>query len=168
MKIKISNLDDSDYDFEFEEDVQKLTLDEIYNGKFHTKVNLTKFQDQIILKSKTDINAHLTCDRCATEFDSIISSDYRMVYLLRGKETEIESSDVTYISPDSDFIDIRSDVRDYAMLAIPMKKLCKDDCKGLCQRCGKNLNEGECNCQKDEVDLRWQPLMELKNKLKTN
>ena len=91
-----------------------------------------------------------------------------MVYLLRGKETEIESSDVTYISPDSDFIDIRSDVRDYAMLAIPMKKLCKDDCKGLCQRCGKNLNEGECNCQKDEVDLRWQPLMELKNKLKTN
>ena len=168
MKIKISNLADSDYDFEFEDDVQKLELDDIYKGKFHTKVNLRKFQDQIILKSKTDINAHLICDRCAAEFDNVLSSEYKMVYLLRNEEIENESSDVTYISPDSDFINIRNDVRDFAILAVPMKKLCKEDCKGLCQQCGKNLNEGDCSCQKNVVDSRWQPLMELKNKLKTN
>jgi DUF177 domain-containing protein len=168
MKIKISNLADSNYDFEFEDDVKKLELDEVYKGKFHTKVNLSKFQDQIILDSNTEINAHLTCDRCAIEFDSVISSDYKMVYLLRNDDAGNESENVTYISRDVDYINIRNDVRDYAMLSIPMKKLCKEDCKGLCPKCGKNLNESKCNCSTEQTEFRWQPLMELKNKLKTN
>jgi DUF177 domain-containing protein len=168
MKIKISNLADSNYDFEFEDDVKKLELDEVYNGKFQTKVNLSKFQDQIILDSNTEINAHFACDRCATEFDSVISSQYKMVYLLRNNDVGNESVDVTYVSRDADYIDIRNDVRDYAMLSVPMKKLCTKDCKGLCPKCGKNLNEGKCNCSTEQMDIRWQPLMELKNKLKTN
>ncbi len=168
MKIKISNLSDSDYNFEFEGDVQKLELDEIHRGKFHTLVNLTKFQDQIILQSNTDINIHLICDRCASEFNSLISSTYKMIYLLRNVDVKNESSEVAYISRDTDYINIREDVRDYAILSIPMKKLCKEDCKGLCQYCGKNLNDSECSCSKDQIELKWQPLMELKNKLKTN
>jgi len=169
MKIKISNLADSEYDFEFEDDVQKLELDEIYFGKFKTKVLLTKFQDQIILQSKTEINAHLNCDRCAKEFDQVIASEYKMVYLLRNNDSGNESPNVTYLPRDADFINIRNDVRDFAILVTPMKKLCKDDCKGLCINCGKNLNEGTCNCrEKKQIDIRWQPLMELKNKLKSN
>lgn len=168
MKIKISNLSDSDYEFEFFDDVELLDVDEIYNGKFHTKVNLTKFGDQIILNAVTNINAHLICDRCATEFDEIISSSYRMVYLFRKTSDPVNSVDVTYLTPDTDQINIRNDVRDYAMLAIPMKKLCNENCKGICPHCGKNLNEGDCTCVNEETDPRWQKLSELKNKLKTN
>ena len=81
---------------------------------------------------------------------------------------ESESDNIVYISPETDVIDISEDVRDYAILAIPMKKLCSEDCKGLCSRCGKNLNEEQCSCSGDETDIRWMPLMELKNKLNTN
>jgi len=46
-----------------------------------------------------------------------------------------------------------------------MKKLCKEDCKGLCPRCGKNLNEDNCICTEKEIDPRWEPLEKLRNKL---
>ena len=79
-----------------------------------------------------------------------------------------DSIDISYLPLEADKIDITKDVRDYALLAIPMKKLCKEDCKGLCVNCGKNLNEGDCNCSKDMIDPRWLPLQELKNKLNIN
>jgi uncharacterized protein len=81
---------------------------------------------------------------------------------------ESESDNITYISSEADVIDISNDVRDFSILAVPMKKLCSDNCKGLCSKCGQNLNEGDCQCSKDETDIRWLPLMELKNKLNTN
>ena len=60
-----------------------------------------------------------------------------------------DSIDISYLPLEADKIDITKDVRDYSLLAIPMKKLCKEDCKGLCAKCGKNLNEGNCNCSKE-------------------
>lgn len=68
---------------------------------------------------------------------------------------------VTVIRKDQDFIDISNDVREYAMLAIPMKNLCKEDCKGLCPRCGKDLNTEQCSCETEKVDPRWLALKEL-------
>jgi len=47
------------------------------------------------------------------------------------------------------------------ILDLPSKHLCKDDCKGICFKCGKNLNEGECDCETREVDPRLAKLMEL-------
>jgi uncharacterized protein len=46
-------------------------------------------------------------------------------------------------------------------MEFPLRFLCHDDCKGLCQRCGKNLNEGECDCSKKEIDPRMAPLQKL-------
>ena len=59
-------------------------------------------------------------------------------------------------------LDLTEAVRQYALMATPMKALCKKDCAGLCQTCGKNLNEGKCHCPKDDNDLRWSKLAELK------
>ncbi|RKY75804.1 DUF177 domain-containing protein, partial [candidate division KSB1 bacterium] len=46
-------------------------------------------------------------------------------------------------------------------LEVPAKKLCMEDCKGLCPVCGKNLNTGSCSCVKDEIDPRWQGLRNI-------
>jgi uncharacterized protein len=45
-----------------------------------------------------------------------------------------------------------------------MKKLCSEDCKGLCPSCGKNLNDGPCNCAEEIIDPRWELLQKLKTK----
>ena len=162
MIIKISNLSDGSYNYKFEGEVAEIGLSEPYTGKYKTKIELSKFQDQIILNSETKIKAGMVCDRCGEEYDQVIKSEHKMVYLLRGNEEENESIDVVYLNADADKINIKNDVRDYVLLAIPMKKLCTDECKGLCYKCGKNLNEGACDCNESEIDEKWKPLLKLK------
>jgi len=65
---------------------------------------------------------------------------------------------------DTDKIDLDEYIRDYAVLAVPMKNLCSEDCKGLCPKCGKNLNEGTCNCSEENIDPRWESIQKLKTK----
>lgn len=162
MIIKISNLSDGSYNYDFEGEVAEIGLTEPYTSRYDTKVELSKFQDQIILNSGTNIKAKMVCDRCCEEYEEVIKSEYKMVYLLRGVEQENESIDIVYLNADSDKINIEDDVRDYALLAIPMKKLCKEDCEGLCYRCGKNMNVSSCECNQNEIDDRWKPLTKLK------
>lgn len=163
MIIKISNLSDGSFDYEFEGEIAEIGLTEPYTGRYDTNIELSKFQDQIILNSETNINAKMVCDRCCEEYEQVIKSEYKIVYLLRGAEQENDSVDIVYLNVDAEKINIKNDVRDYALLAIPMKKLCNEDCKGLCYRCGKNLNEGACACNQNEIDDRWKPLQKLKN-----
>jgi len=166
MKIKISNLANGTYDYLFEGKVEDIKITEPYFGNYRTEAVLTKFDKQMILDAETSIKANLVCDRCAIDFETAISSSYRMVYLLENEipDLEKEKVEINYIHPDTEKIDISEDVKDYALLAVPMKKLCSEDCIGLCYKCGKNLNEGECNCIKEEIDPRWEPLLKLKNK----
>jgi uncharacterized protein len=166
MKIKISNLANGTYDYLFEDKIDEIKITEPYFGNYKTKAVLTKFENQMILDTKTNISAKLICDRCAIEFKTEIQSIYRMVYLFESEipESEKEKVEINYIHSETEMIDISEDVRDYAMLAVPMKKLCNDECRGLCYHCGKNLNEGDCNCIIEKIDPRWEPLLKLKNK----
>ena len=59
-------------------------------------------------------------------------------------------------------MDLTEAICQYAMMAIPIKPLCREGCAGLCQQCGQNLNLGQCNCQGQEIDQRWSRLTELK------
>ena len=75
-------------------------------------------------------------------------------------EKDIASS--ADVSPDNDDyiiiedkkLDVLPSVEEQIMLEMPSKTLCKEDCRGLCYKCGKNLNEGDCSCEKHEVDPR--------------
>lgn len=66
------------------------------------------------------------------------------------------------------FLDIDAQLRDQLEMEFPSRFLCKDDCKGLCQRCGRNLNEGTCDCGKDEIDPRLAPLKRILEEMKKN
>lgn len=166
IKIKVSNLANGRYDYEFTGKTTEIDVSEPYIGNYNTKVVLSKFDNQIILDAETRIAANLICDRCTSEFQSIITSKYRMIYLfmLNAENSENEKIDVVYLHPETDRIDLSEDIRDYALLALPMKKLCSEDCKGLCPKCGKNLNDGLCNCKDEKIDPLWEPLQKLKLK----
>ena len=168
MKIKISGLENGTYEYDFEDDIEKIDLTEPLFGKYNTIVVLNKFDDQIILEASTTAGANFVCDRCGTEFNQNVKSKYKMIYLLRSIEDAEEEINITYLPPDTHLIDLSNDVRDYMILSIPMKRLCKEDCKGLCIKCGADLNEKECECVDDETDDRWEVLAELKNKLNKN
>ncbi len=168
MKIKISNLSDGSHEFRFIEPASMLGLESPFEGDIEVDVEINKVHNQIILDSSILVNGVFECDRCTASFSSPLRAEYKLVYMLGIEPVDTASDRIVYLSAEADSIDISDDVRDFTILAIPMKKLCSEACKGLCSRCGKNLNEGDCTCSKIENDARWLPLMELKNKLNTN
>jgi uncharacterized protein len=85
----------------------------------------------------------LLCDRCLTPFQREYSYDFKHTVV---KSVARNQDDDEYIIADGDFIDVTDIAICDLLLQLPMKILCKDDCKGLCQHCGANLNDGDCSC----------------------
>jgi uncharacterized protein len=168
MIIKITNLGEGSHEFIFEEKTEYLELEKPFYGKFKSFVILNKIHDQIILSINNDFKVKYQCDRCGTEFNSKLKSEYQMVYLMNETPVETDSINVTYLSKTADKIELKNDMREFALLSVPMKNLCKEDCKGLCPSCGVDLNIEKCKCKNDEIDPRWKPLMNLKDKLNLN
>ena len=101
---------------------------------------------------------HGVCDRCASAFDREIHFPINVVLVTEMANEENEDEWVFPLEGDS--ADLDDIVRTVFVLNLDSKLLCKEDCKGLCHRCGKNLNEGPCNCQK-ELDPRFAALKQL-------
>jgi uncharacterized protein len=168
MYIKISNLSDGVHKFNFDEAVTEINLEEPFFGNFLADIELSKTNNQIILDADFLANVHFECDRCSNDFNTELKGTFKMVYFFGNKPDGNEKDNLIYLPMTADRIEIGKDLRDFAMLSVPMKKICKEDCNGLCFSCGKDLNEGECNCDKNKTDDRWLPLMELKTKLNNN
>ena len=104
---------------------------------------------------------HGTCDRCAAEFDRDI--DFPIDVVLVTEFANEENEDEWVFPLEGDSADLDDIVRTVFVLNLDSKLLCKEDCKGMCHRCGKNLNDGPCNCQK-ELDPRFAALKQLLEK----
>ena len=104
---------------------------------------------------------HGTCDRCADHFDRDINLPINVVLVTEMANEENEDEWVFPLEGDS--ADLDDIVRTVFVLNLDSKLLCKEDCAGLCHRCGKNLNDGPCNCQK-ELDPRFAALKQLLEK----
>ena len=95
------------------------------------KAHIEKEKDVVIVSCDIRANERLTCSRCLSEFDSLFEKKEDFVYDLSGEH----------------IIELNNDIRDTIILDYPMRPLCKPACKGLCSYCGKNLNEGLCDCE---------------------
>ena len=115
----------------------------------------------LVMKGDITTTIHGTCDRCAADFDRdvLIPLDVVLVTEMADEENEDE-----WVFPlEGDSADLDDIVRNVFVLNLDSKLLCKEDCKGTCHRCGKNLNDGPCNCQK-ELDPRFAALKQLLEK----
>ena len=115
----------------------------------------------LVMKGNITTCIHGTCDRCAADFhrEMDIPIDVVLVTELANEENEDE-----WVFPlEADTADLDDIVRTVFVLNMDSKLLCKEDCKGLCCRCGKNLNDGPCGCQK-ELDPRFAALRQLLDK----
>ncbi|MCF8413058.1 MAG: DUF177 domain-containing protein [Melioribacteraceae bacterium] len=97
------------------------------------------------------------------EFEKIFSGSFELVYLFTKKEDLGEDDNVYYLSPEESKINVKPDLLEFVNLSLPMKILCKEDCKGLCSKCGADLNLVDCNCNKEEINPIWAPLLKLKD-----
>ena len=156
MKINISNLSDGVHEYQFDELPFSIKLDERFSETVYVRVELEKRRRQLFLTGHVKTAGSFPCDRCLDSFSKEIEFDYRMAYVYNENDAgEVDRGEITVIQTSTNEIEIDEDVRQYLLLAIPLKLLCKDDCAGLCATCGKNMNRETCNCEKDEIDPRW-------------
>lgn len=122
-------------------------------------LRLTSTGAGIMVEGKLQVKVRLRCSRCLEEFTRVLEIPLRELYREEGqatfpatKEEQAHEEGVTTFTGET--IDLTEMVRDTLLTALPMKALCREDCRGLCPRCGKNLNQGECSCPKREPDPR--------------
>lgn len=103
------------------------------------------------------------CRRCLKPVSIPISSD---VGALFSQDADAQDDPEAYpLDPDAHEVDVRPAVREELVLVVPRFVECREDCRGLCPRCGKDLNAGACGCP-PTTDLRWAALASLKDKLR--
>jgi len=110
----------------------------------------------------------LRCDRCLGEFPQEIDSEFQTFLSLPREENppaerELQEEDLEVDEGSDEEMDVLEWVREQLLLDLPMKHLCLDDCRGLCVRCGRNLNQGPCACVSDEGHPAFQTLNTLKS-----
>lgn len=102
-----------------------------FNGPVRVKAMVEKITNAVTVHLTAEALMRSSCSRCLEDFEIDFRKDINLSYP---------------VSKDELSIDLDPDIREEIIIDYPMKPLCRNDCKGLCQKCGKNLNEGGCTC----------------------
>lgn len=129
--------------------------------------SVTDHSGVITLSAQAEARVHTHCARCGrpVEYDKATPVDFVLVRSLANGEDE--QSDELFLV-DSDTVELDDILIPEFILDMEMTVLCREDCKGLCPKCGKNLNEGPCGCDLRQIDPRLAVLQKLLDQQKEN
>lgn len=121
---------------------------------------------EIRVRGYLRVGMEAPCDRCLEPAALLIDSDFDLFYrpLATGPEApevEIHDGETEIGFYEKDGLELEEVLREFVLLAMPMQKVCKPDCKGICPQCGQNRNEAACDCRLDLSDDRWAALKNL-------
>ena len=123
-------------------------------GKIENRAGVVK----LVFSVKSVLS--LQCDRCLKVVERDLDDSFEHI-LVRELSNEEDEDIYDYVICEDGTLDLAELVRTDLMLELPTKVLCKEDCKGLCPKCGKDLNLDSCNCKTKDIDPRWQALSDL-------
>ena len=115
--------------------------------------------DVIVINASIKTKLKLNCSRCLDTFIYPIDIDIEERFTTNAESEDDEATVVM-----NDVLDITEIVETSVISTLPIQRVCKDDCKGLCQECGCNLNYETCSCNKEDVDIRFEALRGLFDK----
>lgn len=120
-------------------------------------VTIDRTQQGLILQGEFSGDTTLECVRCLKEFEHSLQWDFTELYAFTKKSV----SESGLIMPEDGHIDLAPLLREYALLEVPIKALCKPDCKGLCIECGQDLNVKDCGHSQQNEDSPFAALKDL-------
>ncbi len=136
-------------------------------GRVSGHVRMHRTNQGIFVDGEAQVPIELQCTRCLRTFTEIVPVEIRELYF---PTIDVESGfpvpppaedDLSFPIDHNHVIDLREAIRQNLLLALPIKTLCREDCAGLCPQCGKDLNEGPCDCVLEVEDDRFGPLRHL-------
>ena len=133
----------------------------------HLDFDIHKDKDKFRLVGTVTTELELACSRCLDPFRLAVDAPFDIRYLpfsaaASESEREVEEEDMETSYYRDDQIDLNELLREQFYLALPMKPLCEENCKGLCPQCGTNLNMGTCDCAPAWEDPRLAGLRAFK------
>ncbi len=129
-------------------------------------VRMLRTHRGILVTGDLRTEMELTCSRCLGKFTFPLRMRFEEEYVptidvASGMPLPGPEEPTLFTIDEHHVIDLTEAVRQHALLAIPMKPLCRPNCAGICAQCGQNLNEEACGCPERTVDPRWAALKKL-------
>lgn len=114
----------------------------------------------------------VSCARCLEPVARDLAGDFDLLYRPLGVDAgphqrSVHEGDTEIGYYQGEGIELQDILREQVLLAVPIKAVCREDCKGLCPHCGKNLNVESCQCEEERSDPRWNALKDIKDKLQS-
>jgi uncharacterized protein len=126
----------------------------------------------IRLKGRFAGNFQVPCARCVEPVEIPLAAEFDLIFRPAGADSEAPERSITapeteigYYQKDS--LSLEDVLREQVLLSLPVRTLCKPDCKGLCPRCGENRNIQACSCEEGPSDPRWQALSGLRSRIES-
>ncbi|MBL7033885.1 MAG: DUF177 domain-containing protein [Candidatus Delongbacteria bacterium] len=146
MEIAIAELKPGANHFEAEEDWQSLELPPVEFPAAITIRSLADLEGRLLtVRHHLLTTAQLTCDRCLRQFSQSIDLDERFIFAIDPRSEY--DDDVIVVQSEEQLLPLNQNLREMLLLTLPLQKLCRDDCQGLCPLCGSDLNQAKCDCR---------------------
>jgi uncharacterized protein len=183
MEFKVSELEREPIDFDLELDPGAVELGEEAEqiGQLATAGRAEVLHEHrgprdivadIRLRGNFAGKFQVPCARCVEPVEIPLSAEFDLIF--RPAEADSEALERSITAPETEIGYYQGDsllledvLREQVLLALPVRTLCKPDCKGLCPRCGENRNSHPCNCEEGPRDLRWEALAGLRDRIKS-
>jgi uncharacterized protein len=170
MIIDLTQAKDTQTSFDFTLEPSEIDLEsesEKLTNVVRVEGKVKKGIVQADVNGKIVADVEIECSRCLTPVSRHLDFEFGAAFLTaenytQEKEAEINALDLEVSIFEGDRIDLKELVREQILLNIPEQVFCREDCKGLCQKCSANRNLIDCNCEEKEIDPRWAALKNLK------
>ncbi len=164
MKILLSDITDEGLELDFEETVESEALKILSPARVMLRVD--KVGSEVFIRGEVKTEIGLQCGRCLRNFSSGIAAGINVVYHpveeLKGEERhEIKGDELDTGFYKGEELDLQELILEQILLSVPMKPLCSESCKGICPKCGTDLNVDMCACESREPDARLAVLKKL-------
>ena len=125
----------------------------------------------IRLRGRWSGQFEVPCARCVEPVAMPLESDYDLIFRPLGADAEAPERSISAVETEigyyqKDSLLLEDVLREQVLLSLPVRTLCKPDCKGLCPRCGENRNSQACSCDEGPTDPRWEALADLRERIK--
>ncbi len=176
MKIRVDEIRDKVIDLSTIEEVADhpalAALQEsgecTFLGPLRIELAVAREYDHLRAQGRVATRVRLGCSRCLTGYDADIDSSFTVFYMRaaagvsQDEEVELTEEDLLSATYEGDEIDFAEEVSEQVLTAIPVKPLCREDCKGLCPVCGTDLNDTDCGCKDESFNIKFGALQNLK------
>jgi uncharacterized protein len=127
-------------------------------------LDVTRNGRDIFARGSAGVMSVLECGRCLEEYVYALEAPIELWVIVGGEPDSEERENVIEVPAGAGYADLTGHVRSELLLQVPLKQLCRADCRGLCPVCGANLNSAPCGCRAESHDARWEDLRNLKEK----